>query len=865
MSSSAPTNSAFINTRDPYQLERLAEELANRETNQRNNASPSDVDIKYTDLPDYGPLSHHNPLLTGPVFNVEEFLLSRARASLPELRTELRDYLSVLKEELVQLINNDYEAFISLSTDLRSEGSRLKKMRGPLVDLQDRIMDSRKELQAIQAAIQEKLDQRATLREEKALLHLLLKISESLTRLESLLMITSPEQDNDFTGVNSPGIPPHDDVDRSNRAKHVTRVAVEYTQLLYHVSKAREENCVFVDELQWRIDRIQSTLSSDLDHLFAGLLAKMKDSKPGNRLPEMERTKLLYDLREYFRTYDMLGLWRDAEDVLRREVVRPFLKKTIFQNALGAPHSPVIPKTPFHLEPRESVFLRTPYTPFTAFSPQNLSTLQTSNHLTTPPQALLAEDGNDPLVQVYNQILRFVARDLKDIVEMAEKVANKGTAKGKVLDYAIAKEEPSQGGYRIMSHVIWEEVANAVINDLGDSIFAAGRPDDLRRNYDTTQNFLRCLELYAPSVRAVHAMREHELYREFEKRWQLPVYFQLRWKEIVADVEVVFTDLRLEPSSVIKDRPVFLLAQTKALWKAVAACWSPEILIPELSHRFWRLTLQLLSRYGSWLNSVYAIVADSNPALRLATSTSSEVSSIEAIAIEDVLLRQYTAVLSDIDMLENKVDGLWKHEISIVLPPEMLESVDGVGSQDVLKHVLSKAVSVTQATSNHLVSILTKRCREALRPVQSIPTQFRAMSNKRLPTEPSYFVQTIFRPLKSFFADGPGLSLKDSYRSEYSQEIFKSVAHRYISYLTAMRKTEESLRKLKKAKKATFSLFGGATDDDSRDEERIRTQMILDVEAFGKEAQSLGIDIATNEDYESLKNTVLASDQVDTQ
>lgn len=72
------------------------------------------------------------------------------------------------------------------------------------------------------------------------------------------------------------------------------------------------------------------------------------------------------------------------------------------------------------------------------------------------------------------------------------------------------------------------------------------------KNYDTTQIFLRCLELYAPSVRAVHAMREHELYREFEKRWQLPVYFQLRWKEIVADVEVVFTDLRLEPSSVIK-------------------------------------------------------------------------------------------------------------------------------------------------------------------------------------------------------------------------------------------------------------------------------------------------------------------------
>jgi hypothetical protein len=52
------------------------------------------------------------------------------------------------------------------------------------------------------------------------------------------------------------------------------------------------------------------------------------------------------------------------------------------------------------------------------------------------------------------------------------------------------------------------------------------------------------------------------------------------------------------------------------------------------------------------------------------------------------------------------------------------------------------------------------------------------MSNKRIPTEPSYFVQTIFRPLKSFVADGPGLSLKEAFWSEYTQEVFKNVAHR---------------------------------------------------------------------------------------
>ena len=56
-------------------------------------------------------------------------------------------------------------------------------------------------------------------------------------------------------------------------------------------------------------------------------------------------------------------------------------------------------------------------------------------------------------------------------------------------------------------------------------------------------------------------------------------------------------------------------------------------------------------------------------------------------------------------------------------------------------------------------------------------------------------------------------------------------------------------------------MFGSTQTDDSRDEERIQTQMILDVEAFGKEAQFLGIEIEKNEHYAILKNIVLAHDR----
>jgi hypothetical protein len=112
--------------RDPFQLQRLADELPDDD---------DDSNEGLHDLPAYLPLSHDDSCLSAPIFNVEQFLQSRAYTSLPDLRLELRNYLAALKEELVQLINDDYEAFISLSTDLRDEGARLDKLKWPLADL----------------------------------------------------------------------------------------------------------------------------------------------------------------------------------------------------------------------------------------------------------------------------------------------------------------------------------------------------------------------------------------------------------------------------------------------------------------------------------------------------------------------------------------------------------------------------------------------------------------------------------------------------------------------------------------------------------------------------------------------------------
>ena len=78
-----------------------------------------------------------------------------------------------------------------------------------------------------------------------------------------------------------------------------------------------------------------------------------------------------------------------------------------------------------------------------------------------------------------------------------------------------------------------------------------------------------------------------------------------------------------------------------------------------------------------------------------------------------------------------------------------------------------------------------------------------------------------------------------------------------------MKKTEESLRRLKKGKKSPYSFFGSNTsgkEEDDRDEARIRTQMILDVDAFAMDAELLGVIPERSENFKALKGIIYVID-----
>jgi hypothetical protein len=187
--------------------------------------------------------------------------------------------------------------------------------------------------------------------------------------------------------------------------------------------------------------------------------------------------------------------------------------QTIYPGALNAPSSPLIPKTPFVPSlPGPSASAnppRTPWTPYTAFaSKQNpfdftFGAAAVSSALSVP----LLDDKDDSLAALFNKVLRFVERDLKAIMEAAERVCVKSGSRRSAFasstQVAISalstpaleksNKRESAGNFDILANVVWAEVARSIMDELGSVVFAAGKPDEFRkvRNQPFTWNSLQ--------------------------------------------------------------------------------------------------------------------------------------------------------------------------------------------------------------------------------------------------------------------------------------------------------------------------------------------------------------------------------------
>ena len=89
------------------------------------------------------------------------------------------------------------------------------------------------------------------------------------------------------------------------------------------------------------------------------------------------------------------------------------------------------------------------------------------------------QDDDYPLTRLFNQMLRFVERDLCRIMQLAGKVSVKslqGVNASQTKDVQV-----NEKGFRILANVVWDEFAQAIIEELGSTVFSVGRPNEFRK------------------------------------------------------------------------------------------------------------------------------------------------------------------------------------------------------------------------------------------------------------------------------------------------------------------------------------------------------------------------------------------------
>ncbi|XP_062852331.1 conserved oligomeric Golgi complex subunit 2 [Trichomycterus rosablanca] len=399
-------------------------------------------------------------------------------------------------------------------------------------------------------------------------------------------------------------------------------------------------------------------------------------------------------------------------------------------------------------------------------------------------------------------------------------------------------------GYDFLVNSVWPETIRGVEGRIS-SLFNPGNPEAFYERYCISMDFVRKFERQCGSQASVKRLRAHASYQSFHNKWNLPVYFQLRNREIAGCLENAIADgLQAAPA---ENR--YRLRVTEVLWSCVCRCWAERVYLSPLAHRFWKLTLQLLSRYATFITEVLTKMPSPEPAKEAARPLPSSASSTSSRTSQDadsesgaptvLSTKQLVFITADVDHLCEQM-------------PEISDLVRGrlqdIGFTNFA--LVSDALSDSRAALSGCIPLLnskmtqnlTERSQRFLKNASEVPRLYRR-TNKELPTRASAYMDNALRPLHQLLTDSSGV-VKTSIIQEWLRVALSDCTQRYFEtisdVLSSVRKMEESLKRLKQARKNAAASTAGNNAGPS-DDTKIRLQLALDVEYLEEQIQTMGL------------------------
>lgn len=395
---------------------------------------------------------------------------------------------------------------------------------------------------------------------------------------------------------------------------------------------------------------------------------------------------------------------------------------------------------------------------------------------------------------LYNRILSFLDTEMKCLCEISA-IFNKSSKKNK-CDFFLRS--------------FWPEVEERLETNL-TSIYSPGDPDIFHQKYTETLTFLEKLLNRCDSTHSVQELQAHPNFLHFMERWDLhlPVYFQIRFQEIVRDLEMSF-----QRDDWLSKSDKWKLLASETVWKSLNKCWEEGIFLRSIAHKFWKLSLQIISRFTRWAKS-FAHYPD-------ATKT----------ADVDFLVFLYSDIQYLLYLLpefkKSVIEKLFKiseHTLQL-LTQSLEESGCELESQlEVLNEAIIKALSGNSAL--------------LIRQVNDIPRLFRR-TNREPPTKPCTYVVNILETPGQFYEKHKSHSKTIFWLTTMFSIITKQYYSSVSDVLDSVQKTEESLRRLKKARDRSSNLV--PNDRRVEDDNKIRLQLLLDINAYVKGIEAFGIN-----------------------
>ncbi|XP_040320902.1 conserved oligomeric Golgi complex subunit 2 isoform X5 [Herpailurus yagouaroundi] len=442
----------------------------------------------------------------------------------------------------------------------------------------------------------------------------------------------------------------------------------------------------------------------------------------------------------------------------------------------------------------------------------------------------IVESDPNGLQIMYDKLLEFVPHHCRLLRE--------------VTGGAISSEKGnSVPGYDFLVNSVWPEIVRGLEEKL-PSLFNPGNPDAFHEKYTVSMDFVRAFEQQCGTQASVRRLRAHPAYHSFSNKWNLPVYFQIRFREIAGSLEAALT-------AGLEDAPAgssFCLLASHRTWSSLQRCWSDEMFLPVLAHRLWRLTLQILARYSVFVSELLLrpisnesakdikkplVTGGKDPSVTQGNSEDQASGPAETKPVASISSTQLIYVVADLDKLQEQLPEL----LETIKPKlEMIGFKNFSSISAALEDSQTSLSACAPALSDRIIQDLSESCFGYLKSALEVPRLYRR-TNKEVPTTASSYVDSALKPFRQL-QSGHKDKLRQAVIRQWLEDALSESTHKYYEtvsdVLNSVKKMEESLKRLKQARKTTptnpIGPGGGMSDDD-----KIRLQLALDVEYLGEQ------------------------------